>query len=202
MRFISILLALSLSGCATIEKIAELQNPTPQKGYEQYEPAYERQSLHHHVEKLARQMLDTTNNFDVNQSIAVGTFLPVAELKTDKNKALAPFGLQIQESFVTFLTQAGLNVVEFKLKGAAVIQDNADIFVGRTPSELATTIRADFVVIGNYTQLQNELMVNVRLVSVSDKTVIAAATDYIPINTLWSHEKVKLNNNQIYRGEY
>lgn len=205
MRLIIVVMALFLTGCATIEKIAELQNPPPEKGYQRYQPAHEQQSLHGHVEKLARQLLDTTNLFDVDRAIAVGTFLPAESLQVSASNPHHKFGIQIQESFVTFLTQAGLQVVEFKIQNKATVKSNADVFVSRTGmqnEQNAARLKAEYLLIGNYTQQQNDLMVNVRLVSAHDKTVIAAATDYIPINTMWSHDKVKLKNDQLYRGEY
>ncbi|MDA8621145.1 FlgO family outer membrane protein [Psychrosphaera sp.] len=202
MKQLLLIAILALSGCTTIERLAELQNPPVEKGYEQYMPERNAASFHGHVEQLARQLLNTTNYFNVGQPILVGTFLPANTLSEDKNASIAPFGLQLQESFVTFLTQAGLKVTEFKVQKQVNISQNADMFMSRDVNSLEKNITADYLLVGHYVQQENELVVNARIINLSDKTVVAAATDYIPMNTMWSHDKVKLKNDQIYRGEY
>ncbi|GAB2996912.1 FlgO family outer membrane protein [Psychrosphaera aestuarii] len=202
MKLLLLIMVISLAGCTTIERLAELQNPPVEKGYEQYEPSRQGQSFHYHVEQLARQLLNTTNQFNVSQPILVGTFLPSDTLSMETNRSIAPFGIQIQESLVTFLTQAGLKVTEFKVQTQADIAPTADIFMSRNVNSLEKNVTADYLLVGHYIQQENELIVNARLIDLSDKTVVAAATDYIPMNTMWSHEKVKLKNEQLYRGEY
>jgi len=115
---------------------------------------------------------------------------------------LMPYGIQIQESFATFATQAGLNIVEFKTLPRVKVTKMADIMMSRAVDELDPRINADYMITGTYMQQQSSLVVNVRLIRVFDKTIIAAATDYLPIDSMWSHSKVQMKNNQIYRGEY
>ncbi|GAA0292466.1 FlgO family outer membrane protein [Psychrosphaera haliotis] len=202
MKQFLLVLTLLLSGCTTIERLAELQNPPVEKGYEQYQPERAGASFHGHVEQLARQLLNTTNHFNIGQPILVGTFLPANTLSEEKNDSLSPFGIQIQESFVTFLTQAGLKVTEFKVQKQVIISDQADRFMSRDVNSLENNITADYLLVGHYVQQENELVVNARIIDLSNKTVVAAATDYIPMNAMWSHEKVKLKNEKLYRGEY
>ncbi len=202
MKQFLLVLTLLLSGCTTIERLAELQNPPVEKGYEQYQPERAGASFHGHVEQLARQLLNTTNHFNIGQPILVGTFLPANTLSEEKNDSISPFGVQIQESFVTFLTQAGLKVTEFKVQKQVIISDQADRFMSRDVNSLENNITADYLLVGHYVQQENELVVNARIIDLSNKTVVAAATDYIPMNAMWSHEKVKLKNEKLYRGEY
>jgi hypothetical protein len=44
--------------------------------------------------------------------------------------------------------------------------------------------------------------VNVKLISVNDKALVAAATDYMPLNSMWSQSKVQMKNGQLIRGQY
>ena len=204
MKYVCLLAPLLLFGCATInDKIEAYQKQIqPEHPRLAYLPSSSEGSVHYHVEKLARQLFDTTNAFDVSRPMVVGTFLPADNLAGESNHSLMPYGIQIQESFATFAAQAGLNVVEFKTLPRVKVTKQADIMMSRSVEELDPRINADYMITGTYMQQQSSLVVNVRLIRVFDKTIIAAATDYLPIDSMWSHSKVQMKNNQLYRGEY
>ncbi|WP_235594766.1 FlgO family outer membrane protein [Paraglaciecola hydrolytica] len=158
--------------------------------------------LHFYVEQLARQLLSTADNIDLTKTIAVGTILP-SDLKTGNSLPYMPgFGLQVQESLVTLSTQAGLKVVEFKTMSAINIGDNYDAMLSRELAALNPEIQADYFLTGTYSQLEDKIVVNIRLIAVPSNTIIAAATDYVPSNAMWTKTKVALKANQIYRGSY
>jgi len=204
MKYASLITVLLLSGCSSIneqlEAYKQLSTPVPERLA--YSPSTTEGSVHYHVEKLARQLFDTTNAFDVSRPMVVGTFLPANKMAGEENSGLIPYGIQIQESFATFATQAGLNIVEFKTLSNVQVTPVADVMLSRDVEQLDPRINADYMLTGTYMQQQNSLVVNVRLIRVFDKTIIAAATDYLPINSMWSHSKVQMKDNQLYRGEY
>ena len=159
-------------------------------------------ALHFYVEQLARQLLSTANDIDLTKTVAVGTILP-SNLKIGVALPLNPeFGLQVQESLLTLSAQAGLKVVEFKTMSAIKIGDSYDAMLSRDLASLNPQIQADYFLTGTYTELEDKTVVNIRLIAVPSNTVIAAATDYVPSNAMWSKTKIVLKSNQIYRGSY
>lgn len=204
MKYLALILAVCLSGCSAIEQkfSAYDDEKVDNEPRESYQPASEEGMLHKHIEKLARQLFDTANLLDASQPVIVGTFLPANSLESEPNANLMAFGLQLQESFATLSAQAGLNVIEYKSLPGVMITDNADIMLSRDLSKLNKKIQAQYLLTGNYLQQENSLIVNVKLISVSDRSLVAAATDYLPLNSMFSHNKVRLKDGMLYRGQY
>ncbi|MDU0354658.1 FlgO family outer membrane protein [Paraglaciecola aquimarina] len=159
-------------------------------------------SLHKQVEKLVRQLLNTSQILDEQGNVAVGTILPTLGDSGEALPQQQALGIQIQESLMTFVTQAGLKVVEYKATPTIKITPVADQMLSRDIKHLNQHISADYFLTGTYTPQENSTMVNIRLIQVSDNIVLAAATDYIPNDTMWSTAKVAVKNNQIYRNGY
>jgi TolB-like protein len=111
-------------------------------------------------------------------------------------------GLQIQESLMTFATQAGLKVIEYKTMPNIKISEQSDKMLSRQVNELSPTISADYFLTGTYTLQENNTMVNIRLIQVPENIVLAAATDYVPNDVMWSNSKISMKHNQIYRSAY
>jgi TolB-like protein len=164
--------------------------------------AHPSNSLHKHVEKLARQLLSTAQFIDTNNTVAVGTILPTMHSSGESLPTHWALGLQIQESLMTFATQAGLKVIEYKTMPNIKISEQADKMLSRQVDELNPTISADYFLTGTYTLQENSTMVNIRLIQVPENIVLAAATDYVPNDVMWSQSKVSLKHNQIYRNAY
>ncbi|MFT5311894.1 MAG: TolB-like protein [Paraglaciecola sp.] len=159
-------------------------------------------SIHHYVEQLTRQLLLTAQGINLKQTVAVGTFLPTQSINGKNMPTTNVLGQQIQESFVTLATQAGLNVIEFKTAKAIKIQHNQDLMLSRQISEINPYIQADYYLTGTYTAQQDNLAINARLIETSSQRVIAAATDFIPSNVMWAQGKVMMQDNSIYRRAY
>jgi TolB-like protein len=111
-------------------------------------------------------------------------------------------GLQIQESLMTFATQAGLKVIEYKTMPNIKISDQADKMLSRQVNELNPRIAADYFLTGTYTLQETNTIVNIRLIQVPENIVLAAATDYVPNDAMWSASKISMKHNQIYRNAY
>jgi len=200
-KFILLLLVSTmLNSCSNLAFNTE-QNQTTQS---QINPqsTNKPQYMHFYVEQLTRQLLATANNIDLKKSIAVGTILP-SSLKSGNNLPANPeFGLQVQESLLTLATQAGLNVLEYKTRGTIKIGNQYDAMLSRDIDSLNTQVKADYFLTGTYTVMEQSTMVNLRLIEVPSNKVIAAATDYIPADAMWSATKVTLKDEHIYRGTY
>jgi len=163
-------------------------------------PELSKSTIHFHVAQLAKQMFDTTLFIDTSKSISVGTFLPTKSLGTTSSESL--LGHQLQESFITLAAQAGLRVLEYKSMNQIMLKDEKDIMLSRTVSNLSQEFDTDYYLTGTFIQEENNYIVNARIIDVNSKAVIAAATDFIPVNSMWSDSKVMIKNQHIYRKGY
>ena len=165
---ILIISLLLLSACS------HLQSLSAQK------PDFRDASLHQHITQLARQLFTSAKRLQFNETIAVGSFLPVENLAGKDIPPSATLGQQIQESLVTLATQAGMNVIEFKTSNTLKLEPTLDIMLSRDIKKINTNINIDYFLTGTYTFSTAGLVVNARLIDVSNSSVIAAATDIIP----------------------
>jgi TolB-like protein len=193
-----ILMGTLVSGCAMTDLIGGSDDMTVAKP----SSAHPSNTLHKHVENLARQLLSTSQVIDTTRTVAVGTILPTIQANGDSLPSHTALGLQIQESLMTFVTQAGLKVIEYKTMPNIRISEQADKMLSRQVDDLNPTIAADYFLTGTYTLQETNTMVNIRLIQVPENIVLAAATDYVPNDAMWSASKVTLKNNQIYRNGY
>jgi len=159
----------------------------------------EQRLIHQDVTRLANKLFSNTKNIHLSQSVAIGTFLPIELTNTPNLAEQKLIGLQIQESFITLAAQAGLNVVEYKTASVIKITPNADVMLSRNTDDLQSDINAQYFLTGTYSEYNNKLMVNARIIELANQKVIAAATDYIVMPSLHNKQNITIKNNMIYR---
>ncbi len=157
-------------------------------------------TLHKQITLLANNLFSTSKDFAIRYPVAVGTFLPIQQIDGQNLPQDKEVGHLIQESFVTLGTQAGLNIVEYKTMPAIKLSDGYDIMLSRDIKNLNTNFSAKYYLTGTYTEQNEQLIVNARIIDLQSMEAKAAATRYIPINVTSNHNKLSLKNNMIYRN--
>ncbi len=202
--------AAMIAGCSSVDETAmpvqmdieENQEPVIVLAHDtHYMPSLERDSVHQYSEILATQLFQSLRSLKPQSRVAVGTFGDVDNLALNpvKNSPIYMLGLQLQESMTTLLVQRGIRVVSFKAREQLLIKPDQDLMLSRDVSNLQQVQSIDYYLTGTITPQEQGVVVNARLIDVESKDVVAASTNYIPRNVLWSDEKVRLKNGQIYR---
>lgn len=199
--FVLVIVIFMLYGCASSPWLSHQSVPEKTANPELY-LTYPSNTLHKHVEQLARQLLTTSQTFDNLGVIAVGTVLPAYTASGESLPQDEAVSLQVQESLITFATQAGLRVVEYKTRPTIKITQAADKMLSRHVEELTQSIAADYFLTGTYSKQENSTLVNIRLVKIPENIVLAAATDYVPNDVMWRDSKVIMKYDHIYRRAY
>lgn len=137
-------------------------------------------SFQFYVSELADQLFDTSQRFASNDLVAVGSFLPVDDLKGEQVPASEKFGLQLQESFITLTAQHGLGVVEYKAMTKLSMGQRFDVMLSRDLKRIRDEFAVNYFLTGTYTVREDGYLVNARLIDVKTHTVVAAATDLVP----------------------
>ncbi|XQW84739.1 FlgO family outer membrane protein [Thalassotalea piscium] len=160
------------------------------------------QMIHQRMMILANKLFSTAQGIVPSKPVAVGTFLPVSQLGEKLMPTDNLIGHQVQESLITLGTQAGLNVIEFKTMPSVKLQSNYDIMLSRNIEELSNNFNAYYYLTGTYTEQTDSYIVNARIIELKTQRVVAAATDYIPIDIMSTQRKVGMKNNMLYRNSY
>lgn len=146
-------------------------------------------TIHDHVTRIGNKLFKSSKHIKLKQGVAIGTFIPINKLNGNSLPSDDFLGHQIQESFVTVGTQAGLNIIEFKTTPAITFKENHDLMLSRDAKRVDESINAQYFLTGTYTEQEHSYIVNARIIDLETKTVVAAATDYIPLNVLFKSQK-------------
>ena len=160
------------------------------------------QTIHDHVTRIGNKLFKSAKHIELKQGVAVGTFIPINKLDGNSLPSDGYLGQQIQERFVTVGTQAGLNVIEYKTTSAITFKDNHDLMLSRTAKDVSKSIDAQYFLTGTFTEQEQSYIVNARIIDLETKAVVAAATDYIPLDVLFKSQKTSMKNEMLYRKAY
>lgn len=158
--------------------------------------------IHQRMKVLANKLFSTAQNIEPSHPLAVGTFLPVTQLGGKLIPSDNFIGHQVQESLITLSTQAGLNVIEYKTMPSVKLQSSYDVMLSRDINELNKNFNAYYYLTGTYAEQTDLYIINARIIELKTQRVVAAATDYLPINIMSTQRKVGMKNNMIYRNAY
>ncbi|MDX1677662.1 FlgO family outer membrane protein [Arsukibacterium sp.] len=161
------------------------------------------QPLGFYTERLARQLfaqLDDSPLWLARPQIAVSSFLPATALNLrDANTEQRDFANQLSESMLGHSRQFGYAVYEYRLSNEVMLADNYEQALSRQLADINRKGEANTLLTGTYTQQQDAVIVNARLIHIPSKQVLAAVTDYIPANVLWSTQQINKRGAMFYR---
>lgn len=198
MRYLILLLSVLLTGCQIVEEPESeyIAYVTPSKTMAPY-------TVHEYISNLSVQLSNITGIRKNNARIAVTSFLDAQNLKSGlASQQASGLSQQIQESLLTQFTQLGYHTIEHRLDKHITLNDHAESILSRDMDTLRVRQNIDFIVTGTLTRQQHAYIVNARLINMQDSRIVSAATAEIPINVMWTDEKVQQRDGLIYRTEY
>jgi TolB-like protein len=161
------------------------------------------QPLGFYTERLARQLfaqLDDSPLWLTRPQIAVSSFLPATALSLqDANSEQRDFANQLSESMLAHSREFGYAVYEYRLSNEVLLAGEYEQALSRQLSDINRKGSANTLLTGTYTLQQDAVIVNARLIHIPSKQVLAAVTDYIPANVLWSTQQVNKRGAMFYR---
>lgn len=167
-------------------------------------PSAQQNSVHYYTQRVANQLFGSILTLKPNAGIAIGTFTQIdtLTLNDSANHPLRLLGLQLEEGMMTEAIAQGLKVIEYKTREKLTIKTDQDLMLSRDVKQLRASQQVQYFLTGTLTEQESGVVVNARLIDTDNNQVVAAATDYVPLNTLWSNNKVQLKQNLIYRSAY
>ena len=197
MRLLILLLSLSLTACSLTSEPVKKTNTQVEKA------TMASFTVDQYVRDLSTQLSHKNGSFKSSSRIAITSFFLADALETGLAEGQG-HGLsqQIQESLITQLTQLGYNIIEYRLENNLNLSASADSMLSRDIAKLNQRQNIDYVITGTLTRQQHAYIINARMVNAQNNVITAAASTEIPINVMWSDEKIQQRGGFIYRSEY
>ncbi len=107
-------------------------------------------------------------------TIALTTFVDLNKFATTSN-----FGRVLSESLFNELFIRGFNVADFRGQGGISVNDNGEFFITRDIQRLKNEVPNTYILIGTYTRIENNILINVRIMdNLTGKVISTARTIY------------------------
>ncbi len=137
-----------------------------------------------------------------NSALAVSSFLPVRQLSlTGLTEQEVELANQLAESMLTAAVQRGFAAIDFRLRRELLLLPEHEQALSRQLADVTQRQAARAMLTGTFSTQEDGVIVNVRIIDLNSQQVLAAATDFIPHNVLWSAEKIRKRGNYLYRSE-
>jgi TolB-like protein len=132
--------------------------------------------------------------------IAVASFVPVNSLSLAKvDEAEKQLANQLSESMLSHARQRGFTVYDFRVRQQLLLAGDHEQVLSRQLADLSTGFAADTLLTGTYSTMEDGIMVNVRLISIRNNQVLAAASGSVPANVFWSQQQVTKRGDKLFR---
>ncbi len=157
-----VLLLLTLfSGC---EKNATSNQPLPPQQL----------SLDSTIISIANKLKQSsTINFKEDQSTVTTTsFVDLNML----NKT-TQFGRLLGESMLSELFRRGFNITDFRGQGAITINQTGEFYITRDSTKLQNEVPNTYILVGTYTKIEDNTLINVRIIDNHSGKLIASARE-------------------------
>lgn len=131
--------------------------------------------LQQHMSALAYRLVSSAHHLNNQSGIAVSGFVDQQDYQTQDD-----FSRLLSETMMFQLNQYGLRVVDFKTLPFIRITPEGDISTSRDYRQLSSRIGARYLLHGTVSETTGGRLVNARLVSMGDNSLIASAQQFIP----------------------
>ncbi|KZN37547.1 FlgO family outer membrane protein [Pseudoalteromonas luteoviolacea] len=196
MRILLLVLIGLMAGCSSSLFVEPQSQPTAKNT-----PPV--RTVHSYIGELATQLSQYSRPLKPGASVAVTSFYKDSELGMDTIHSQGE-GLsnQVQESFITYLTQMGLQVVEFRMQKAISLSDDADNILSRDIEKLKERHKFDLVLTGTVSESFDSYTIHARLIDMVNNKTMSAGSISLPKATLWGEEQVQMRDGLLHRGQY
>lgn len=171
-----------------------------------YQPEVSQLSIKAYGFMLADELLTASQAQTIKHKvIAVTRFVEQAERtdNPDNGAPLSDLGGQLEESFIYELNKRGFRVVDYKAMSQINMTDKGDLIWSRDLAKLDSGIDFEVVLSGTMTAHENGAIVNIRMLDIQNKQVVATAMGFIPSNVLWSQNQIMSREGiLIHKGEH
>ncbi|MBT0587284.1 FlgO family outer membrane protein [Alteromonas oceanisediminis] len=136
--------------------------------------------LHHYVKDMVSQMMANTKGMEADSTVIITHF---TEADSDYN-ATNKLGFALAESFLVELHQAGLNTIDYKVSNSVRVTPSGDFALSNDFLELNSEIQANYVLVGTMVDQHHGVVVNARIVDLTNNVILAASSRLIPREAL------------------
>ncbi|PSJ44635.1 FlgO family outer membrane protein [Zobellella taiwanensis] len=131
--------------------------------------------LQQHMSALAYRLVSSAHQLDAQSGVAVSGFVSQEDYRSQDE-----FSRLLSETMMFQLNQYGLRVVDFKTLPFIRITPEGDLSTSRDYRQLSGRINARYLVHGTISETNGGRLINARLVSMGDNSMIASAQQFIP----------------------
>lgn len=131
--------------------------------------------LQQQMSALAYRLVSSAHQLDAQSAVAVSGFVSQEDYRSQDE-----FGRLLSETMMFQLNQYGLKVIDFKALPFIRITPQGDISTSRDYRQLGSRIAARYLLHGTVSHTSGGRLINARLLSMGDNTLVASAQQFIP----------------------
>ncbi|MBF7072520.1 hypothetical protein ISG33_03780 [Glaciecola sp. MH2013] len=141
-----------------------------------FQPSFVHKSIEDYAAQMAMELLKNSAGLKTSDLIGVGSFVRLDRSLQTTNV----LGNQLSEYFISEVQQFGLSVIDFKAMNHVHVRSSGDYMFSRDSLELAQDLEMDHMLSGTMIDKPKGIQVNARIISVTNKRVVASASVLIP----------------------